>query len=166
MLSLVTCRGSAGSAGCHQVTHHRAELQKPPDTPRHPQPCSSQAQHRLHHRSEASNTFGLQNPAEGSSCASRLSLGLALDQVLCQRGSWHITWWLGHEYLRAKCSPKLFYNTRTHLPRHLFRFQPLQRNLFQFVPNSSAITEALADNGKGLSGFNLKFCILISEEIS
>lgn len=132
------------------------------ETPRYSQPCSSQAQHRLQKGSETSNTFGVQNPAEGLSYTSRLSLGLPLDQVLCQHGSWHISWWLGHEYLRAKCSPKLFYNTRTHLPLQLFCFQSLQKNLYQFVPNSSAITEALGDNGKGLSGFNLKLCILIS----
>lgn len=41
-------------------------------------------------------------------------------------------------------------------------FQSLQRNLYQFVPNSLAITETLGDNRKGLSGFNLKLCVLIS----
>lgn len=119
------------------------------ETPRHSQPCSFQAQHRLQKRSEASNTFGVQNPAEGWSYTSRLSLGLPLDQVLCQHCSWHISWWLGHEYLQAKCSPKLFYNTRTHLPWQLHFFSPCREICTNLYPIAWPLPRLLEITGRG-----------------
>lgn len=147
LLFLITCRALSVSAG-HTSPGRAAE------TPRHSQPCSSQAAKEIRsiqHIWGAKSELNIETEPWLTLGSGFVSTRLLAHQLM----AWS---WI----FKSKVLPEVVLQHQNSSPTAVILLSVPTEESVPICTNSLAITEALGDNRKGLSGFNLKLCVLIS----